>query len=666
MKRSIIISFLLIAFCAFSYSQTAIDKLRQFNTTKGQQNQAAKAVTPEEVRLEEAWTNTAQQMYENGLSHYHKEEYLEAVSWFRKAAVLGYADAQYQLALCYFKGIGVDLDTSKGVNWLQKSAGNGHLESQYILGAAYLDGEGVKKDLSKSSYWFKRSAEQGYAKSQEALGTCYFNGYGVPKDVSQAAYWYEKAAVQGEEDAQKKLGYLYFLQESYEKAVPWLQKAANRGDANAQCILGGLYMNGLGVSMDYNQALAYFKKAAEQQQEKAALMVELFNRAIVQLSVDNDAGIYVDGEYKGQGKWEGLVWPFGNHVVECRKDRHYTTQRTVNVSAEGNNIFLLSAPTPICGTLTVNTVPAGAMVECDGKYIGSTPLSDDKVIVGNHKITVKKSFFKEEEADVEIAEAQTTVREFTLQSSLPVRITTTPVDAKMSVNGHYYFTPLFANFPEGTYTIDIPRQYNKKGIRARRTTVRLDSLHLSHDIKVKYDNNYDHATFFGVDYDQSLQAVGLNFGSNPGKHFMFELNFFYGLKKSEPVYWINLGNFGRGNVQMLSAEYSHWAADIRLGPTFWCGPFLRISPEVGAQYLRLSENILENYSSESSMVEGGYISTLGSVRLRLSLSQHIGLHVTPEYRLNVSNDKVLPELSSDIDKWVKGFGIKAGLVFYFH
>ena len=116
---------------------------------------------------------------------------------------------------------------------------------------------------------------------------------------------------------------------------------------------------------------------------------------------------------------------------------------------------------------------------------------------------------------------------------------------------------------------------------------------------------------------------------------------------------------------MLSAEYSHWAADIRLGPTFWCGPFLRISPEVGAQYLRLSENILENYSSESSMVEGGYISALGSVRLRLSLSQHIGLHVTPEYRLNVSNDKVLPELSSDIDKWVKGFGIKAGLVFYF-
>ena len=666
MKRNIIISFLIIAFCTSSYSQTAIDKLRQFKNSKVQQSQTTKVTTPRKASQETTPTVSAKEMYAIGAAHCLKENYMEAVSWFKKAADMGYADAQYQLALCYYRGTGVNSDKTKAIYWLQKAADNGHLESQYNLGVTYLNGEGVKKDFSKALYWFNRSAEQGYVPSQKALGTCYYSGEGVPKDVRQALFWFEKAAAQGDEEAQNNLGILFFLQENYEKAVPWLHKAADRGEAKAQFCLGECYMDGLGVSMDYNKALVYFKKAAEQEEDGAALMVEMVKKAWVKLSVDGDAAIYVDNEYKGQGKWEGLVWPFGNHVVECKKDKHHTTQRTIIVSGEGNNDFTLLAPTPIYGTLSVSTFPTGAMVECDGKYIGSTPLINNEIFVGSHKILVKKSFFKEEEADIVITEAQTTTREFNLESSLPVRITTIPVNAKMKMNGLNYFTPVCINMPEGSYTIDIPRQYNKKGIRAQRRIVRLDSLHLNQDIKLKYDNNYDHATFFGIDYDQRLQAVGLNFGSNPGKHFMFELNFFYGLKKTKPVCWLKMDDFGRGNVQTLSSEYSHWTADLRMGPTFWCGPFLRISPEVGAQYLKLKENIIANYSPESSMVKGGYISALGSVRLRLSLSQHIGLHVTPEYRLNVSNNKDLPELLPDIDKWVNGFGIKAGLVFFFH
>ena len=234
------------------------------------------------------------------------------------------------------------------------------------------------------------------------------------------------------------------------------------------------------------------------------------------------------------------------------------------------------------------------------------------------------------------------------------------------MNGERYSTPLSATLPEGTYNIDIPRHYRDKGIQAKQTTIVLDSLHLNHDIRVKYDNNYDYATFLGVDYDLGLQAVGINFGSNPGKHFMFELNFFWGLQKSEQIHWLDMVKKTTQNLQMQSTEYSHWAVDLRLGPTFWCGPFLRISPEVGAQYLKLKENTVGNSNSSKDMVKGGYISAIGSVRFRLSLSQHFGLHVTPEYKLNVSDKKVLPELTKDIDKWINGFGVKAGLVYFFH
>lgn len=385
--------------------------------------------------------------------------------------------------------------------------------------------------------------------------------------------------------------------------------------------------------------------------------------AMTHLAVNSDAGIYVDGSFMGNGNWNGTL-SFGVHKVECKKARHRTTEREISVLRNSDNIFALTPPPPIYGTLVVNTDPAGAEVVCDGKTLGYTPLTDEKVLIGSHRITVKKRYFKDEDADIDIVEAQTLKKDFTLESRLPVEITTTPANVNMKINGERYFTPISTFFKSGTYQVEIPRQYTSRGIQAKRTTLVLDSLNLTHNIRVKSDNNYDLATFFGVDYDMALQAVGVNFGSNVGKHFMFELNFFWGLQKTETIHWLNMQKNASGNISLQSYDYSHWAVDLRMGPTFWCGPFLRISPEVGAQYLKLRENGVDGTSS--GMVKGGYFSAIGSMRFRLSLSQHIGLHVTPEYKFNVCNKKVLPELVDDVDKWVNGFGVKAGLVFFFH
>ena len=39
---------------------------------------------------------------------------------------------------------------------------------------------------------------------------------------------------------------------------------ATDGDATAQYILGGCYKKGLGVSQDYNEAVKWYRKSAEQ------------------------------------------------------------------------------------------------------------------------------------------------------------------------------------------------------------------------------------------------------------------------------------------------------------------------------------------------------------------------------------------------------------------
>jgi len=50
----------------------------------------------------------------------------EAVSWYRKAAELGQADAQYNLGSCYDAGVGVETDKAEAKSWYQKAANQGH------------------------------------------------------------------------------------------------------------------------------------------------------------------------------------------------------------------------------------------------------------------------------------------------------------------------------------------------------------------------------------------------------------------------------------------------------------------------------------------------------------------------------------------------------------
>ena len=68
--------------------------------------------------------------------------------------------------------------------------------------------------------------------------------------------------------AQYKIGKLYsegnWVSQNYEKAVKWYQKAAEQGDATAQNSLGTCYIYGNGVRQDYCEAVKWYQKAAEQ------------------------------------------------------------------------------------------------------------------------------------------------------------------------------------------------------------------------------------------------------------------------------------------------------------------------------------------------------------------------------------------------------------------
>ena len=54
------------------------------------------------------------------------------------------------------------------------------------------------------------------------------------------------------------------IAQNYQQALAWYQKAANQGVAQAQNNLGAMYANGLGVAKNYQQAKAWWQKVLAQ------------------------------------------------------------------------------------------------------------------------------------------------------------------------------------------------------------------------------------------------------------------------------------------------------------------------------------------------------------------------------------------------------------------
>lgn len=122
-----------------------------------------------------------------------------------------------------------------------------------------------------------------------------------------------------------------------------------------------------------------------------------------------DAGgnydIYVNNELKGQSPWSGNL-ATGAYIFEARKTGHRTTSLSKTISATpAQQRYSLPTPTPIIGTLNVTSTPAMAEVYVDGAKIGETPLMQD-LIVGTHKISIRKAGYEPAEQSVIIEEGK--------------------------------------------------------------------------------------------------------------------------------------------------------------------------------------------------------------------------------------------------------------------
>ena len=121
----------------------------------------------------------------------------EKIALLSKAANEGNIDAQYDLAIMYKYGWGVEKDSILALEYFENAADEGHIEAGYHAGTIYYYGTGVETDYNLAANYLKMAAEGEHAGSQYRLGTMYFNGLGVEQDYIKAAVWLRMARFSG-------------------------------------------------------------------------------------------------------------------------------------------------------------------------------------------------------------------------------------------------------------------------------------------------------------------------------------------------------------------------------------------------------------------------------------------------------------------------------------
>ncbi len=131
------------------------------------------------------------------------------------------------------------------------------------------------------------------------------------------------------------------------------------------------------------------------------------NFATVTLSVGNDAQIFVNDELKGSGAWTGKL-EYGDYNIKTENAGHRSQSKVYTISEASNHqTIALTPPTPIYGSVNIAVLPDESDVFLDGKKVGTTPLFLQQVLVGDHKLDVKKNGYQTMSDSISICENTT-------------------------------------------------------------------------------------------------------------------------------------------------------------------------------------------------------------------------------------------------------------------
>ncbi|CAB4418116.1 unnamed protein product [Rhizophagus irregularis] len=200
--------------------------------------------------------------YEDGIGVNKDEK--KSFEIMTQLAEKGYLNAQIVLGNYYSSGIGTEINKVKAFESYKLAAEKGHKEAQYQLGILYEHGDGVE---DKAFEIMRQLADKRHPNAQFQLGYYYATGIGTEINKAKAFELHKMAADKGHKDAQYQLGILYEhgegVDKDVKKAFEIMRHLADEGQTTAQARLGYYYNIGIGTEINKVKAFKSYEIAAE-------------------------------------------------------------------------------------------------------------------------------------------------------------------------------------------------------------------------------------------------------------------------------------------------------------------------------------------------------------------------------------------------------------------
>ncbi len=270
------------------------------------------------------------------------------------------------------------------------------------------------------------------------------------------------------------------------------------------------------------------------------------------------AAIEVDGKALGTGsvvvkQSEGIC------DIKATLAGHRDAQQQLTVEAGRDETIQLN-PTPIYGSLAIESTPMGANIFVDGKACGTTPNVIDELLVGEHTVLVSKPGCADYKATVTIAEGEETAFEAKLQAGAQVKISTGSADDDVYVDGKKVgTTPLNATLSFGSHKVYAMRGTKK----SQEKTVNITK---NENIKLSFGGPLDF-TVNGVKFSMIEVAGGTFTMGATGEQGSDAFN------SEKPTHKVTLDTYFIGQTEVTQAL---WKAVMGNNPSYRKGDNLPV------------------------------------------------------------------------------------------
>ena len=203
---------------------------------------------------------------------YTKEELL-------RQANQGLAQAQFVLGNnLYYGSEGFEMDRAEAVNWFKLAAAQNHIHAIYMLGESYESGQVLERNIIEAIKCFYTGAMLGdKTHSLYSLLGYYLKGRVPAEFHSKCMECFLKYS--DSNWVREKLAEIYEngigVPVNYAEAIKWYRQASDNGRVDATYKLGLCYEEGRGVEKDIEEAVRLYTIAAEKNLKEAKLKLGL-------------------------------------------------------------------------------------------------------------------------------------------------------------------------------------------------------------------------------------------------------------------------------------------------------------------------------------------------------------------------------------------------------